>query len=134
MCGGTHKVAHCPTKVETASPEVATVGDETASHKVVTTRASKDADTGRMTLLERIALLNHIKYLPTHCAKCGRQNLEHLDMECLMYKQCIGCYQWGPRYFVRHHSCSAVSEVSWGANADYYKEEWYQGRDCTKSG
>ena len=56
-------------------------------------------------------------------------NLEHLEMECLMYEQCIGCYQWGLRDFIRRHSCSAVSDISWGANADYYEEDWYQGRD-----
>ena len=37
--------------------------------------------------------------------------------------------EWGLRDFIRLHSCSAVSNVSWGANADYYEEEWYQGRN-----
>ena len=117
MCGCTHKTIKCPLNSDTTSLEVVTSG------------ASKDADGERMTLLEHIALLDRIEYSPTHCAKCGRQNLEHLEIECPMYEQCIGCYQWGPRDFVRHHSCSAVSDVSWGANADYYEEEWYQGCD-----
>ena len=34
---------------------------------------------------------------------------------------------WGPRGFVSCHSCRTVSDVSWGANADYYEEDWYQG-------
>ena len=117
MCGGTHKVAKCPIKSDTTSPEVVISG------------AGEDADGERMTLLECISLLDHIKYSPTHCAKCGRQNPEHLEMECPMYEQCISCYQWGPRDFVRHHSCSTLSDISWGANTDYYEEEWYQGRD-----
>ena len=82
-----------------------------------------------MSLLERISLLNHIEYSPLHCTKCGCQNLEHLEMECPMYKQCMKCYCWGPRDFVSHHLCCATSDVSWGANADYYEEEWYQGHD-----
>ena len=73
-----------------------------------------------MSLLERISLLNHIEYSPLHCAKCGCQNLEHLEMECPMYEQCLKCYCWGPRGFVLHHLCRAMSDVSWGANTDYY--------------
>ena len=116
-CGGAHKVIKCPINTNTTSLEV------------ITSRVGKDADGERMTLLECIALLNRIEYSPTHCAKCSRQNLEHLEMEYSMYKQCIGCYQWGPRDFIKCHSCSTVSDISWGANADYYEEEWYQGRD-----
>ena len=117
MCGSTHKTVNYPLISNTTSPDVVTGG------------ADEDANGERMTLLKHIALLDRIEYSPTHCAKCGRQNPEHLEMECPMYEQCIGCYQWGPRDFVRRHSCSNVSDISWGANADYYKEEWYQGRD-----
>ena len=116
-CGGTHKVAKCP------------INSDTTSLEVVVSGAGEDADGERMTLLEHISLLDHIEYSPTHCAKCGRQNPENLEMECPMYEQCITCYQWGPRDFVRRHSCSAVSNISWGANADFYEEEWYQSRD-----
>ena len=113
-CGGTHKVAKCPINT---TPEA------------VTTGTSEDTGTGKMTLLEHITLLNCIEYSPSHCAKCSHQNPEHLEMECPMYKQGIKCYNWGPRDFVKHHLCHAASEVSWGANADYYEEEWYQGHD-----
>ena len=116
-CGGTHKPAKCPVKARTASPEaVAQVFGEVVQGE-------------EMSLLERISLLDRIEYSPSHCAKCGRQNPEHLEMECPMYEQCIKCYCWGPRGFVQRHSCRAASEVSWGANADYYDEGWYQGRD-----
>ena len=114
MCGGTHKVTKCPT---ITTPEA------------VTTGTSEDASTGKMTLLKHITLLDCIEYSPSHCAKCGHQNPEHLEMGCPMYEQCIKCYNWGPRDFVKCHSCCAMSEVSWGANTDYYEEEWYQGRD-----
>ena len=113
-CGSTHKLAKCPTMANT---------------KAVTPKASEDADGKRMTLLECIALLDRIEYSPAHCTKCGCQNPEHLEMECPMYEQYIGCYQWGPKDFVRRHSCSTISEVSWGAKTDYYEEEWYQGCD-----
>ena len=117
MCGGTHKAAKCPTNSNTTSLEAVTQG------------VTEDADGERMMLLEHISLLDRIEYSPTHCSKCGRQNPEHLEMECPMYEQCVRCYQWGPREFVRHRSCTTGSDVSWGANTDYYEEEWYQGRD-----
>ena len=116
-CGGTHKPAKCPVKVRTASPEA------------VTQVFSEVVQGEEMSLLERIALLDRIEYSPSHCAKCGRQNPEHLEMECPMYEQCIKCYCWGPRGFVTRHSCRAASDVSWGANADYYDEDWYQSHD-----
>ena len=117
ICGGTHKPAKCPVKAHTASPEVVSqVFGEVVQQE-------------QMSLLECIALLNHIEYSPLHCTECGCQNPEHLEMECPMYKLCIKCYIWGPRGFVKCHSCSTVSEISWEANADYYKEEWYQGCD-----
>ena len=116
-CGGAHKSAKCPNKARTASP------------KAVDQVFGEVVQSEEMSLLEHIALLNRIKYSPSHCAKCGRQNPEHLEMECPMYEQCIKCYCWGPRGFVTRHSCRAVSEVSWGANTDYYEEEWYQGHD-----
>ena len=122
ICGGTHKPATCPVKARTASPEaVAQVYGKVVQRK-------------EMSLLEPISLLDCIEYSPSHCAKCGRQNPEHLEMECPMYEQCVKCYCWGPKGFVSCHSCRAASEVSWGANADYYEEEWYQGHDWTKSG
>ena len=116
-CGGTHKTAKCPAKAHTASPKVvAQVFGEVVQHK-------------EMSLLEHISLLDWIEYSPSHCAKCERQNPEHLEMECPMYEQCIKCYCWGPRGFVSCHNWREVSEVSWGANADYYDEGWYQGHD-----
>ena len=117
ICGGAHKPANCPVKACTASPEA------------VTQVFGEVVECEEMLLLECITLLDHIKYSPSHCAKCVHQNLENLEIECLMYKLCLGCYQWGPKGFVRHHSCSTISDVSWGANTDYYKEDWYQGCD-----
>ena len=117
ICGGTHKPAKCLAKARTASPEA------------VAPVFGKVIQREEMSLLECILLLDHIKYSPSHCAKCGRQNLEHLEMECPMYKQCLKYYCWGPRGFILRHSCRGVSEVSWGANADYYEEDWYQGHD-----
>ena len=116
-CGGTHKTAKCPIKVRTTSPKaVALAFSEVVQHE-------------EMSLLEHISLLDHIKYSPSHCAKCRHQNPEHLEMECPMYEQCLKCYCRGLRGFVSHHTCCAASEVSWGANADYFDEDWYQGRD-----
>ena len=117
ICGGTHKPTKCPVRARTASPDA------------VTQVFGKVVEHEEMSLLERIALLDPIKCSPSHYTKCGHQKPKHLEMEYLMYKQCIRCYQWGPKGFVRCHSCSAVSDVSWGANTDYYKEEWYQGCD-----
>ena len=116
-CGGTHKTAKCTVKACTASPEVvASVFGEVVQRE-------------EMLLLERVSLLDRIEYSPLHCAKCGRQNPEHLEMECPMFEQCIKCYCWGPRGFASRHDCREVSDVSWGANADYFEESWYQGHD-----
>ena len=116
-CGDTHKTSKCPVKARTTSPEaVAQVYGEAVQRE-------------EMSLLERISLLNCIEFSSLHCTKCGCQNLEHLEMECPMYEQCIKCYCWGPKNFISRHSCCTASDVSWGANADYYEEEWYQGRD-----
>ena len=83
ICGGTHKPAKCPVKARTASPKaVAQVFGEVVQRE-------------EMSLLERILLLDRIKYSPSHCAKCGHQNPEHLEMECPMYEQCLTCYCWG---------------------------------------
>ena len=111
------QVSQVPIKDSTTSPEAVTMG------------VGEGTDGERMTLHEHITLLDCIKYSPTHCTKCGHQNPEHLEMECPMYKQCLRCFQWGVRGFVRCHLCSTISNVSWGANTDYYKEEWYQGHD-----
>ena len=116
ICGGTHKPTKCPVKACTASP------------KVVAQVYGKVVQGEEMLLLKHILLLDHIKYSPLHCAKCGCQNLEHLEMECPMYKQCLKCHFWGPWGFILRHSCRAASDVSWGANTDYYEEDWYQGR------
>ena len=116
-CGGTHKTTKCPIKARTASPEV------------VAGVFSEVVEREEMSLLDHIALFDCIEYSPSHCAKCGRQNPEHLEMECPMYEQCIKCYCWGPRGFVSRHLCGAESDVSWGANTDYYEESWFQGRD-----
>ena len=117
ICGSAHKPVKCPAKACTASP------------KVVAQVFGKVVECKEMLLLECIALLNCIKYLPSHCTNCRHQNPEHLEMECPMYEKCIRCYQWGPKGFVGCYSCSTISDVSWGANTDYYEEEWYQGCD-----
>ena len=99
ICGGTHKPAKCPVKAHTASPEaVAQVFGEVVQRE-------------EMSLLEHILLLDRIKYSPLHCAKCGHQNPEHLEMECPMYEQCLKYYCWGPRGFVLRHSCRAMSDI-----------------------
>ena len=79
-CGGTHKVTRCPINTDTTSPEVVTSG------------AGKDTNGERMTLLECIALLDCIKYSPTHCTKCGCQNLEHMEMECVTKRRVDSYY------------------------------------------
>ena len=75
ICGGTHKPAKFPVRAHTTSP------------KVVTQVFGKVVQHEEMLLLEHIVLLDHIKYSPSHCAKCGCQNPEHLEMEYPMYKQ-----------------------------------------------
>ena len=65
---------------------------------------------GKMTLLDRIALLNHPHWTPPVCAKCGEQQPGHGEMECSQYEYCRWCRQHGSYGFINRHKCQMVEQ------------------------
>ena len=100
LCGDRkHKKAGCPyckpVKVEVEVQEEMQVEIE---------------DVGKMTLLNRIALLDHPQWTPPVCPKCGEQQPGHREMECPSYEYCGWCRQQGSYGFIGRHKCQFVEE------------------------
>ena len=110
LCGDIkHKKAQCPYK---RPPKV---------EVEVTTEVTREVqELGEMTLLDRIALLDHPEWTPDHCAKCGNQNPRHVELECPSYEYCNWCRSLGSYGFINRHRCASWNEdtVSTGW-ADY---------------
>ena len=68
-------------------------------------QALKIPEVPKMTLEERVALLDHKEWTPQTCSKCGQKNPDHWESECLRYKACYKCGAEGPQGFVRQHTC-----------------------------
>ena len=84
-------------------------------------------DLGKMTLLERIALLNRPDWTPPACVKCSRSNPGHTELECPEYEYCGWCQTSGSYGFIARHKCTAGYEEEhredgWGA-ADEYADQ-----------
>ena len=71
----------------------------------------------RMTLAERLALMDKPDWAPALCKKCFRHNPGHMELDCPQYKQCQRCYHHGSHGFVRRHACGIQAEenedMSW---------------------
>ena len=67
-------------------------------------------DTGKMTLLDRIALLDRPQWTPPVCPKCGEQKLGHGEMECPAYEYCGWCRQSGSYGFIARHRCQVMDD------------------------
>ena len=67
-------------------------------------------DTGKMTLLDRIALLDRELWTPPVCPKCGEQRPGHGEMECPTYEYCGWCRQSGSYGFIGRHKCQYVEQ------------------------
>ena len=63
---------------------------------------------GKMTLLDRIALLDRPHWTPPVCAKCGEQQPGHGEMECPRYEYCGWCKQSGSYGFIGRHRCQVM--------------------------
>ena len=59
----------------------------------------------KMTLEERVMLLDHKEWTPQTCSKCRQKNPDHWESECLRYEACYKCGAEGPQEFVCHHAC-----------------------------
>ena len=100
LCGDRkHKKAGCPyckpVKVEVEVQEETRVEIE---------------DVGKMTLLDRIALLDRPQWTPPVCPKCGEQQPGHGEMECPRYKYCGWCRQSGSYGFIGRHRCQVMDD------------------------
>ena len=100
LCGDrTHKKAGCPYK----KPTRVEVEVEVEVRKEV-------EELGKMTLLDRIALLDRPHWTPPVCAKCGEQQPGHGEMECPRYEYCGWCRQSGSYGFIGRHRCQVMDE------------------------
>ena len=100
ICGNRkHKKAGCPYR----RPPKVEVEVEVEVRKEV-------KELGKMTLLDRIALLDHPHWTPSVCAKCGEQQPGHGEMECPQYEYCGWCRQSGSYGFIRRHRCQVMDD------------------------
>jgi hypothetical protein len=132
-----HVVAQCPMK-RTQKPckkcrEEGHRTKECPKRKPVEVTAStvesgeirSDQDPNKMTLLERVALLDRQEWYPDSCKRCGVIDPKHNDLECPCYEHCSRCGGNGAYGYINHHVCYARKnddEVSlgWSDNdADY---------------
>ena len=85
-------------------------------------------DLGKMTLLERIALLERPEWTPPVCVKCSKSDPGHTELECPEYEHCGWCRLSGSFGFRARHKCMAgyeqeeVINDGWGA-ADKYTDQ-----------
>ena len=90
----------------------------------------KIADIPKMTLEERVALLNHKEWMPQICNKCRQQNPDHWESECLRYEACYECGAEGPQGFVCHHACpNQYDQAQNSPNEVDYNLFWNDGCD-----
>ena len=100
LCGDRkHRKAGCPYK----KPPKVQVEVEVEVRKEV-------EELGKMTLLDRIALLDRPHWTPPVCAKCGEQQPGHGEMECPRYEYCGWCRQHGSYGFINRHKCQIVEQ------------------------
>lgn len=109
LCGDTtHKKARCPThrpfKVEGEVRQEVT---------------KEIQELGQLTLLDRIALLNHPEWTPQACSKCGKQNPGHIEVNCPRYEYCTYCRSFGSYGFISRHKCQR-----WQDNMDVASTGW----------
>ena len=100
ICGDRkHKKAGCPYR----KPPKVEVEVEVEVRKEV-------EELGKMTLLDRIALLDRPHWTPPVCAKCGKQQPGHGEMECPRYEYCGWCRQSGSYGFIGRHRCQVMDD------------------------
>ena len=100
ICGDRkHKKAGCPYR----RPPKVEVEVEVEVHKEI-------EELGKMTLLDRIALLDRPHWTPPVCAKCGEQQPGHGEMECPRYEYCGWCKQSGSYGFIGRHRCQVMDD------------------------
>jgi hypothetical protein len=120
-----HRTRKCPRKM----PEV-----EVTVSTVESGEIRSDQEPNKMTLLERVALLDHQEWYPDSCRRCGVVDPKHNDLECPLYEHCSRCGGNGAYGYVNQHVCYAGKnddEVSlgWSDNDVNYDLYWNNGDD-----
>jgi hypothetical protein len=125
-CGkAEHRGRKCPKKTTEVEVTVSTV--ESGEIRL-------DQDPNKMTLLERVALLDRQEWYPDSCRRCGVIDPKHNDLECPLYEHCSRCGGNGAYGYINHHVCYARKnddEVSlgWSDNDADYDLYWNNGDD-----
>jgi hypothetical protein len=100
VCGSIdHKAEHC-------SKRVIGKGEDTVEEPSPFAQA---LETQEMLLLDCISLLERSNWYLTLCAKCGRADPKHTELESPLYKMCPRCCGNGAYGYVRHHVCYPVT-------------------------
>jgi hypothetical protein len=120
-----HRGRKCPRK----TPEV-----EATVSTVESGEIRSDQDPNKMTLLERVELLDRQEWYPDSCRRCGVIDPKHNDLECPLYEHCSRCGGNGAYGYVNQHVCYARKnddEVSlgWSDNDADYDLYWNNGDD-----
>jgi hypothetical protein len=103
-----HRGRKCPKK---------TTEVEVTASTVESGEIRSDQDPNKMTLLERVALLDRQEWYPDSCKRCGVIDPKHNDLECPLYEHCSRCGGNGAYGYVNQHVCYARKnddEVSLG--------------------
>jgi hypothetical protein len=119
-----HRTRKCPRK----TPEVEVT--------VSTTRTSEDhsdPDPNKMTLLERVALLDRQEWYLDSCRRCGVIDPKHNDLECPRYKHCDRCGGNGAYEYAKRHVCYGKNDeevsLGWSDNDVDFDLYWNNGDD-----
>jgi hypothetical protein len=125
-CG---KAGYCTRKCPRKMPEV-----EVTVSTVESGEIRSDQEPNKMTLLERVALLDRQEWYPDSCRRCGVVDPKHNDLECPLYEHCSHCGGNGAYGYINQHVCYARKnddEVSlgWSDNDVDYDLYWNNGDD-----
>jgi hypothetical protein len=94
-----HRSKHC-------SKRVISKGEDVVEEPLAFAQA---VEIQEMSLLDRILLLERSDWYLTLCAKCGRANPKHTELECPLYEMCPRCHGNGAYGYVRWHVCYPVT-------------------------
>jgi hypothetical protein len=104
-----HRTRKCPRKM----PEV-----EVTVSTVESGEIRSDRDPNKMTLLERVALLDRQEWYPDSCRRCGVIDPKHNDLECPLYEHCSRCKGNGAYGYINQHVCYARNDLYWNNGDD----------------
>jgi hypothetical protein len=119
-----HRTKRCPRKTPEVEVNVSTT--QTAEER-------SNPDPNKMTLLERVALLDRQEWYPDSCRRCGVIDPKHNDLECPRYEHCDRCGGNGAYGYVKRHVCYGKNDeevsLGWSDNDVDFDLYWNNGDD-----